>query len=139
MSEREVRKQNKKSACGKIFSQLKQTWKACKQDHALLIGLIAVSISRIGSMIQQVTFSNWINSFISVDFSTKQAQNLWQVQCLISNSCAIPFVIVAGKLADKVSAKIMIPGTLTFQILVMCAYCLVKSPQGWGAYLCACF
>lgn len=51
LSEREVRKQNKKSTMGKIYSQLKQTWKACKQDHALAIGLIAVSISRVGAMI----------------------------------------------------------------------------------------
>jgi hypothetical protein len=42
---------NKKSFCGKIYSVLKQTWKAAKQDHALAIGLFAVSISRMGSML----------------------------------------------------------------------------------------
>jgi hypothetical protein len=51
MSEREQRKQNKKSVLGKVWSVLKQTWKACKQDHALGIGLIAVSIIRNGTML----------------------------------------------------------------------------------------
>jgi predicted NBD/HSP70 family sugar kinase len=63
MSERELRKQGKKSVLGKVWSVLKQTWKACKQDHALGIGLIAVSIIRNGTMLQQVTFYNWITSF----------------------------------------------------------------------------
>jgi hypothetical protein len=63
MSEREIRKQNKKSVFGKVYSVLKQTWKACKQDHALGIGLIAVSVIRNGTMLQQVTFYNWINIF----------------------------------------------------------------------------
>lgn len=104
-----------------------------------MIGLIAVSISRVGSMIQQVTFSNWIYSFQSVTFTTNQITAVWQEQCLLSNCCAIPFVILAGKLADKVSAKILIPGALIFQICVMVAYCFVKFPTNWGAYVCACF
>jgi hypothetical protein len=48
-------------------------------------------------------------------------------------------VIVAGKVADKVSAKILIPGALMFQIVVMTSYCFVKSPADWGAYACAVF
>jgi predicted NBD/HSP70 family sugar kinase len=81
MSEREQRKQNKKSVLGKVFSVLKQTWKACKQDHALGIGLIAVSIIRNGTMLQQVTFYNWVNSFtIGLDpkLEPKQAKAIWQ-------------------------------------------------------------
>jgi len=63
MDAREEKKINKKSFCGKIYSVLKQTLKACKQDHALAIGLIAVSISRIGTMVQTTTFLIWIKSF----------------------------------------------------------------------------
>ena len=51
MTEREEKKMNKKSFFGKIYSVLKQTLKACKQDHALAIGLIAISIARMGTMI----------------------------------------------------------------------------------------
>jgi len=47
MDAREEKKINKKSFCGKVFSVLKQTYKACKQDHALGIGLIAVMITRL--------------------------------------------------------------------------------------------
>lgn len=51
MSEKEKRAQNKKSMCGKVYSVLKQTIKACKKDHALAIGLLAISISRNGAML----------------------------------------------------------------------------------------
>jgi hypothetical protein len=37
--------------------------KACRQDHALLIGLFAITISRNGGMVQQVSFYNWIQSY----------------------------------------------------------------------------
>jgi len=53
---------------------------------------------------------------------------------LISNCCAIPFVIIAGKTSDKLSAKITIPGALIFQITVMTLYCFVKFPTDWTAY-----
>jgi hypothetical protein len=84
MSEREVRKKNKKSACGQVFSQLKQVYKACRQDHALSIGLFAIFISRNGSMVQQVSFYNWISSFVcerddcEYYFTNKQAKSVWQ-------------------------------------------------------------
>jgi len=59
---------------------------------------------------------------------------VWQSQNLIANLCAIPFVIIAGKVADKVSAKILIPGGLVFQMVVFTAYCFVPNPTCWQAY-----
>ena len=113
--------------------------KACRQDHALLIGLFAITISRNGSMVQQVAFFNWIQSFecplpTPTDpdpvlppgcFDAKTGQNLWQRQNLIANLCAIPQVIMAGKLADRISAKKLIPAGIIYQILVFSAYCFV--------------
>jgi len=63
MDAREEKKINKKSFCGKVFSVLKQTYKACKQDHALGVGLIAVMITRMGTMVQTVTFNIWIRNY----------------------------------------------------------------------------
>lgn len=51
MSDKEARRQGKKTLCGKIASLLGLTWKAMKNDSALTIGLIAISISRNGSMV----------------------------------------------------------------------------------------
>lgn len=42
---------DKKNVCAKVWSVLKQTWKACKQDHSLAVGLIAISVSRNGAML----------------------------------------------------------------------------------------
>ena len=47
--------------------------------------------------------------------------------------------MICGRLADKVSAKIFVPGCLVFQMLVMGSYMLVKSPTGWGCYTLAVF
>jgi len=41
----------------------KLTYKACKQDSGLAIGLFTISISRNYGVLQQVMFQNWINSF----------------------------------------------------------------------------
>lgn len=49
MTDREARRQGRKSVCGKVWSSLKQVYKACQQDHALGIALIAVLVSRNGS------------------------------------------------------------------------------------------
>jgi len=149
MSKSEQRRMNRKSMCGKIYSVLKQTKKACDQDHALAIGLVAISISRNGAMLQQTTFYNWIASYIwngptdlqplqpPNTLTFKEAQNVWQMQNLIANICAIPFVMLSGKVADRISPKCFIPFTLIFQIAVMTCYCFVKFPKNWGAYACA--
>ena len=60
---KEEKRKNKKSVCGQIKSIIKQTYKACKEDHALAIGLFGLSISRNGTMLQQVQFQNWIASY----------------------------------------------------------------------------
>ena len=53
---KEERRYERKSFCSKMYSMLKQAWLACKQDSALAISLIALSISRNTSQLQQVTF-----------------------------------------------------------------------------------
>ena len=73
-------------------------------------------------MVQQVTFYNWIASYIcsgpdcpnGYEMTLDQSKSIWQFQNLLTNPCAIPFVSVTGKVADKLSAKIMIPGALIF-------------------------
>ena len=52
MSDKEKKKMGRKSMCGKVYSVLKQTFNACRKDPALAIGLIAISISRNGAMLQ---------------------------------------------------------------------------------------
>lgn len=46
MDAKETKHQGKKSFCGRLFSMLKMAYKACKQDHALLISLIGLIPSR---------------------------------------------------------------------------------------------
>ena len=46
MDAKEERHQMKKSFCGRVYSMLKQAYKACKQDPALLISLIGLIPSR---------------------------------------------------------------------------------------------
>ena len=46
MDDREERRHKKKSFWGKLFSMLKLAMKACKEDKALLIALIALNSSR---------------------------------------------------------------------------------------------
>ena len=46
---------------------------------------------------------------------------------------------MAGKMSDKVSAKVSVPGALCFQIVIMVAYCFVRFPTDWLAYFLAVF
>lgn len=48
-------------------------------------------------------------------------------------------VFAVGKLSDKISAKIMVPAILLFQILVMTAYMFCHDPTSWYAYFLAIF
>ena len=43
---KEGRRKARKSFCAQLFSMLKQAYLACKQDSALAISLVALSISR---------------------------------------------------------------------------------------------
>ena len=42
-----------------------------------------------------------------------------------------------GKIADKVSAKILIPGGLIYQMIVFTIYCYIPDPQSTLAYVMA--
>ena len=44
---------------------------------------------------------------------------------MTSNICAIPMVVIIGKLADKLPAKLFVPLSFFFQIAVMTAYMFV--------------
>ena len=46
LNDKEERHQKKKSFCGKLLSMLRQAYKACKQDPALLISLLGLIPSR---------------------------------------------------------------------------------------------
>jgi hypothetical protein len=56
MDAKEQRHQDKKSFCGKIYSMLKQAYKACKQDPALMISLIGLIPSRNSANLAQSNF-----------------------------------------------------------------------------------
>ena len=62
MDSKEERHRDKKSFCGKLFSMLKQAYKACRQDPALLVSLIGLIPSRNTSNLQQSNFYIWIQS-----------------------------------------------------------------------------
>jgi len=81
-----------------------------------------------------VTFQSWINSF-----DLEDPKGIWQNQNLISNLCALPMVFMVGKLSDKVSAKIIVPAVLLFQIILMAAYMFCHDPSSWYAYFLSVF
>lgn len=48
-------------------------------------------------------------------------------------------VFFVGRMSDKVSPKILVPGVLIFQIIVMLAYMFCKDPSSWYAYFLSAF
>ncbi len=58
--DKEGKRREKKSLLGQMRSQLRQLWKACQADKALMIGIFAVSASRFGVVMIQVTFLTWM-------------------------------------------------------------------------------
>ena len=48
-------------------------------------------------------------------------------------------VFIVGKVSDKISAKILVPAILLFQILVMTAYMFCHDPTSWYAYFLSVF
>ena len=48
-------------------------------------------------------------------------------------------VFLVGRMSDRVSPKILVPGTLIFQIIVMVAYMFCHDPSGWFAYFLSAF
>jgi MFS-type transporter involved in bile tolerance (Atg22 family) len=63
----------------------------------------------------QVTFLTWMTDLNDENnLGLTNIPALWQQQVLITQCCAIPFVVIAGKLGDKLSGKIMVPGVLAW-------------------------
>jgi predicted MFS family arabinose efflux permease len=48
-------------------------------------------------------------------------------------------VFIVGRLSDRVSPKILVPGVLIFQIFVMGGYMFCSHPENWYAYVLAAF
>ena len=48
-------------------------------------------------------------------------------------------VFIVGRLSDKVSPKILVPGVLIFKIVIMTAYMFCQHPDNWYAYLLSAF
>jgi MFS family permease len=63
-NEKEAKRAARKSFCGKVWSLMKLVFKACKKDKALLIGIIASNIARNQTMLMQVTYPQWLQSFV---------------------------------------------------------------------------
>ena len=59
---KEEKHHGKKSFGGKLISKLRQAYRACMQDKALLISLIALMPSRNTANLQQSNFYIWIAS-----------------------------------------------------------------------------
>lgn len=136
--EKEQKHHNKKTFFGQLWSMLKQAYKACKQDHALLISLIGLIPSRNTANLQQSNFYIWISSE-KFNLPEQDARSIWQTQNIISNCFALPMVFIVGRLSDRVSPKALVPGVLIFQILVMGGYMFCDHPESWYAYVLSAF
>jgi len=58
--DKEGKRRAKKSVLGQMRSQLRQLWKACQADTPLMVGIFAVSVSRISVCMAQVSFLTWM-------------------------------------------------------------------------------
>lgn len=138
--DKEGKRRAKKSILGQIRSQLRQLWKACQADIPLKVGIFAVSVSRISVCMSQVNFLTWMTLLNEEnDLGIQNIPAIWQKQILISQCCALAFVVIAGKLGDKMSYKITIPAVLIFQMLVGVLYTTVTDPRSWWAYFMSVF
>lgn len=136
MSDAEERHQKRKTLWGRLWSLLKLAYKACKQDPALSLALLASFFTRSSSQLTQVNFQIWVASF---NLDSKTTLSIWQTQNLISSICALPLVFLTGRVADSVSPKIMTPLVIIFQMLVMLAYYFIKNPESSFAYFLSAF
>lgn len=109
-----------------MWSLIKLVVKACRADKALLIGILGCAIARNVTMVQQITFPQFMQSFFPPD--SIEEQNLWQELYLISNVCSVPMIMFSGRLADRFSAKITVPVSIVFQTVVMTGYLFITSP-----------
>lgn len=108
------------------------------QDPALLISLIGLMPSRNTANLQQSNFYIWITQFPEY-LTREEMKDTWQKQNIISNACALPMVFLVGRMSDRVSPKILVPGVLIFQIIIMLGYMFCKDPSSWYAYLLSAF
>lgn len=70
-NEKEAKRAGRKSFCGKVWSLSKLVIKACKADKALLVGIIASNIARNQTMVQQITFNQWLGTFVTSGLITR--------------------------------------------------------------------
>ena len=66
-------------------------------------------------------------------------KRIWQENTLLSNICALPIIIISGRLADRFSAKVMGPLFIILQILMSGAYYFIKEPNTAPAFILAAF
>ena len=117
---------------------LKQMIKACGQDPALLISIIGLIPSRNTASLQQTNFYVWIRAS-KFGLDPDLAKDTWKYQNIIANGLALPQVFILGRLSDKFSPKIIVPGVLIFQMVVMIGYMFCEDPTSWYAYFLAVF
>lgn len=48
-------------------------------------------------------------------------------------------MLLLGKFADRMNPRVLIPGTLVWQIIVMMLYLLIEDPASWPCYVLAIF
>lgn len=85
-----------------------------------------------------MNFTNWIASS-KFDIPADVQKSVWQKQNIISNCFALPIVFLVGRLSDRMSPKLLVPGVLIFQIILMGGYMLCGDPTGWYAYVLSAF
>ena len=85
-----------------------------------------------------MNFTNWIASS-KFDIPADVQKSVWQKQNIISNCFALPIVLLVGRLSDRMSPKLLVPGVLIFQIILMGGYMLCGDPTGWYAYVLSAF
>lgn len=139
MDAKEARRAGRKSFCGKIWSLMKQVYKANKADHSLFIGIILSAFARIVVMLQQITYPQWCRSYIGTVYAKDTEARVWQAQYLIANFCAVPMILVTGRLSDRLPAKMTVPATVCFQLIIMTLYLFVDDPTSWECYILSVF
>lgn len=65
---KEEKRAARKSFCGKIWSLMKQVYKALRADRALFIGILLCSIMKNVVMLQQITYPQWCRAYIGIVF-----------------------------------------------------------------------
>ena len=105
-----------------------------------MISIIALLFTRNVINLLTVNLQIWIFSFQdSLGLDDAEMKRIWQETTLIANICALPIIIISGRLADRFSAKVMGPLFLVIQIIMCSSYYFVKEPNTAFAYILAIF